>query len=108
MVRALILIFCVVAAPAFAENAVLSIAQDRYEAGQTVQFDGPVVSDLFMAGNSVIVASPVTGSAHLAGRRVAINAAVGAIFSPQATALSQAQPWAAMRRSPRMRYRLPR
>ena len=73
----LILTFCLLAAPAFAENSVLTIAQDRYEAGTTVQFDGPAVMDLFMAGNRVTVTAPVGGSAHLAGRRVDVAAAVG-------------------------------
>ena len=77
MMRALILAFCLFAAPAFAETAVLSIAQDRYEAGASVRFDGPAVTDLFMAGNRVVVAAPVAGSAHLAGRRVTIEATVG-------------------------------
>lgn len=76
MSRALILMCCLLAAPAFAETSVLSIAQDRYEAGESVRFDGPTVQDLFMAGNRVVVASPVTGSAHLAGRRVAVEGAV--------------------------------
>lgn len=82
MLRALILTLCLLAAPAFAETSVLTIAQDRYEAGQSVRFDGPAVTDLFMAGNSVVVAAPVAGSAHLAGRRVAVDAAVaGDLFA---------------------------
>jgi hypothetical protein len=82
MSRALILIFCLLAAPARAETSVLSIAQDRYEAGESVRFDGPAVQDLFLAGNKVVVASPVAGSAHLAGRRVAVEAAVaGDLFA---------------------------
>jgi len=82
MMRALILAFCLFAAPVFAEKAVLTIAQDRYEAGASVRFDGPAVTDLFMAGNRVVVAAPVAGSAHLAGRRVTIEAAVaGDVFA---------------------------
>lgn len=70
MLRTLILTCCLTAAPAFAEDAVLSIAQDRYQAGPSVRFAGPAVSDLYMAGNKVVVAAPVAGSAHLAGRRL--------------------------------------
>jgi hypothetical protein len=82
MLRPLIMTFCLLAAPAFAENAVLSIAQDRYQAGTSVRFDGAAVQDLFMAGNRVVVAAPVSGSAHLAGRRVAVDAAVaGDLFA---------------------------
>ena len=76
IMRCLILTCCLTAAPAFAEDAVLSIAQDRYQAGPSVRSAGPVVSDLFMAGNEVVVAAPVAGSAHLAGRRVTVEAAV--------------------------------
>jgi hypothetical protein len=50
MLRPLILVGCLLAAPALAETAVLTIAQDRYEAGEAVRFDGPAVSDLFLAG----------------------------------------------------------
>ena len=82
MLRALMPILCLLAAPAFAETAVLSIAQDRYEVGASVRFEGPAVTDLFMAGNRVVVAAPVAGSAHLAGRRVAVEAAVaGDLFA---------------------------
>ena len=82
MLRALILTSCLFAAPAFAETSVLSIGQDRYEAGATLRFEGPAVADLFMAGNRVVVAAPVAGSAHLAGRRVAVEAAVtGDLFA---------------------------
>lgn len=82
MLRALTLSLCLLAAPALAETVTLSIAQDRYEAGASVRFDGPAVTDLFMAGNRVSVAAPVAGSAHLAGRRVAIEAAVaGDVFA---------------------------
>lgn len=76
MLRALTLVCCLLAAPALAETSVLTIAQDRYEAGETVLFDGPAGQDLFMAGNRVTMASPVGGSAHLAGRRVVVDAAV--------------------------------
>lgn len=76
MSRTLILPCCLLAAPAFAENAILTIAQDRYQAGASVRFEGPAVQDLFMAGDRVVVAAPVAGPAHLAGRRVAIEAAV--------------------------------
>ncbi len=82
MLRPLILICCLLAAPACAEDAVLTIAQDRYVAGASVRFDGPAVTDLFMAGNRVVVAAPVAGSAHLAGRRVTVEAAVtGDLFA---------------------------
>ncbi len=82
MLRALMPILCLLAAPAFAETAVLSIAQDRYEVGASVRFEGPAVTDLFMAGNRVVVAAAVAGSAHLAGRRVAVEAAVaGDLFA---------------------------
>jgi cytoskeletal protein CcmA (bactofilin family) len=82
MLRALILTCCLMAAPAFAEDAVLTIAQDRYQAGASVRFDGPAVTDLFMAGNRVVVAAPVAGSAHLAGRRVTVEATVaGDLFA---------------------------
>lgn len=77
IMRCLILICGLLAAPAFAETAVLTIAQVRYEAGASVRFNGPAVTDLFMAGNRVVVAAPVAGSVHLAGRRVTVEAAVG-------------------------------
>ena len=76
MLRTLILTCCLTAAPAFAEDAVLSIAQDRYQAGPSVRFAGPAVSDLCMAGNKVVVAAPVVGSAYLAGRRMTVEVAV--------------------------------
>ncbi len=80
--RTLILIFCLLAVPASAETTVLTIAQDHYEAGASVRFDGPAVTDLFLAGNRVAVAAPVAGSAHLAGRRVTVDAAVaGDLFA---------------------------
>jgi hypothetical protein len=82
MLRPLTLICCLLSAPAFAETSVLSIAQDRYEAGETVVFNGPPGQDLFLAGNRVTVAAPVGGSAHLAGRRVMVDAAVaGDLFA---------------------------
>lgn len=82
MLRPLFLTGLLLAAPAFAETKVLSIAQDRYEAGSAVRFDGPEVADLFMAGNRVVIAAPVGGSAHLAGRRVTVEAAVaGDLFA---------------------------
>lgn len=82
MSRALFIAFCLLAAPATAETADLSIAQDRYTAGASVRFDGPAVVDLFMAGNRVVVAAPVAGAAHLAGRRVTVEAAVaGDLFA---------------------------
>ncbi len=59
------------AAPASAENASLSIGQDRYEVGDSLEFEGPAVDDLFMAGNRVALKAPVAGSAYVAGRRVA-------------------------------------
>ena len=64
------------AAPVLAETSVLTIAQDRYEAGQTVLFQEPPWQDLSLAGNRVTVAAPVGGSAHLAGRRVTVEAAL--------------------------------
>jgi hypothetical protein len=82
MFRPLIASCCLLAAPAAAENSALTIAQDRYEAGASVRFEGPTVEDLFMAGNRVVVAAPVGGSAHLAGRRVTVEAAVaGDLFA---------------------------
>lgn len=82
MLRPLSLICCLLATPAFAETSVLAIAQDHYEAGRAVQFDGPPGQDLFMAGNRVTVAVPVGGSAHLAGRKVTVEAAVtGDLFA---------------------------
>ncbi len=82
MLRALILTGCLMVGPAFAEDAVLTIAQDRYQAGQSVRFEGPAVTDLFMAGNRVTVAAPVAGSAHLAARRVTVDATVaGDLFA---------------------------
>lgn len=92
MLRRLILLLSQLAGPASAETTILSIAQDRYEAGSSLRFDGPTVSDLFMAGNRVVVAAPVAGSAHLAGRRWPV------ICSPSATALWSAARWAAMPR----------
>ncbi|NUB46113.1 hypothetical protein GEU84_017095 [Fertoebacter nigrum] len=82
MLRSLILTGLLLAAPAFAETTALTIAQDRYEAGSALRFDGPEVADLFMAGNRVVVAAPVGGSAHLAGRRVTVESAVaGDLFA---------------------------
>ena len=82
MLRPLFLTGLLMAAPAFADTTVLAIAQDRYEAGSTLHFDGPEVADLFMAGNRVVVAAPVGGSAHLAGRRVTVDGAVaGDLFA---------------------------
>lgn len=82
MLRPLTLTCCLLAAPALAETSELAIAQDRYEAGETVFYDGPPVQDLFLAANRVTVAAPVGGSAHLAGRRVAVDAAVaGDLFA---------------------------
>lgn len=82
MLRALILTGCLMAAPVFAEDSILTIAQDRYQAGASVRFEGPAVTDLFMAGNRVVVASVVAGSAHLVGRRVTVEAAVaGDLFA---------------------------
>ena len=82
MLRPLSLICCLLAAPALAETSVLTLAQDRYEAGETVLFEGPPGQDLFLAGNRVTVAALVGGSAHLAGRRVGVTAAVaGDLFA---------------------------
>jgi hypothetical protein len=82
MLRASILAFGLLAAPALAETAVLTIGPDHYEAGSSIRFDGPEVTDLFMIGNRVVVAAPVAGSAHLAGRRVAVDGAVaGDLFA---------------------------
>jgi hypothetical protein len=82
MLRSLILVFCLLSGPAFSETSVLTIGQDRYEAGATLRFDGQPVQDLFMAGNRVVVAAPVAGSVHLAGRRVAVEGAVaGDLFA---------------------------
>lgn len=82
MLRAPILICCLMAAPASAENASLSIGQDRYEVGDSLEFEGPAVDDLFMAGNRVALKAPVAGSAYVAGRRVAVEAATaGDLFA---------------------------
>ena len=82
MLRPLFVICCLLAAPSWADPAVLSIGPDRYEAGATLRFEGPTVNDLFMAGNKVDVAAPVGGSAHLAGRRVTVEGAVaGDVFA---------------------------
>lgn len=92
MHRALILTSYLLAAPAFAETSVLSIAQDRYEAGAALRFEGPTVADLFMAGTRVVVAAPVGGSAHLAGRRVTVEAAVAGDLFAAGYALDVAGP----------------
>lgn len=82
MLRALTLSCGLLALPAHAETTSLTIAQDRYEAGAAVSFNGPSVIDLFMAGNVVSVTAPVGGSAHLAGRRVSVAAPVaGDLFA---------------------------
>ncbi len=82
MLRALTVSLCLLASQAHADPSVLTIAQDRYEAGSTVRFEGPGVADLFLAGNRVTVASAVGGSVHLAGRRVAVEAPVaGDLFA---------------------------
>jgi hypothetical protein len=82
MKSVMILALCLVSAPALAEPSVLTIGNDRYEAGESVRFDGPAVTDLFMAGNRVDVAGPVEGTAHLAGRRVSVDSDVaGDLFA---------------------------
>jgi hypothetical protein len=82
MFRTLTLSCCLLATQALADPAVLTIAQDRYEAGSAVRFEGPPVTDLFLAGNRVTVAAPVAGSAHLAGRRVTVTSPVaGDLFA---------------------------
>ncbi len=88
MLRQIIIPLCLLAAPvfiassAFADPSVLSIAQDRYETGANLKFEGPAVADLFMAGNKVEVVSPVSGSAYLAGRRMTIGSAIaGDLFA---------------------------
>lgn len=82
MLRALTLACGLLALPAHSETTSLTIAQDRYEAGASVSFNGPSVTDLFMAGNVVSVTAPVGGSAHLAGRRVSVAApVVGDLFA---------------------------
>lgn len=82
MLRPLILSFLLLTSPALAQNAALTIAQDHYEAGESVTFSGPAVADLFLAGNRVAVTAAVGGAAHLAGRRVAVDAAVtGDLFA---------------------------
>ncbi|MFN5827842.1 MAG: hypothetical protein ACK446_12670 [Rhodobacterales bacterium] len=73
----LIATLCMLAAPALAETSVLSIGNDRFEAGKSVRFEGPAVTDLFMAGNRVEVAGPVQDTAHLAGRRISVDSDVG-------------------------------
>ena len=82
MLRLMLLCFLLLAGPTVAQNAVLTIAQDHYEAGESVTFSGPAGADLFLAGNRVTVTAPVGGAAHLAGRRVAVDAAVaGDLFA---------------------------
>lgn len=82
MLRPLIVAALLLAAPAFAETAALTIANDHYGAGRVLRFDGPDVVDLFMAGNRVSVAASVRGSAHLAGRRVLVEGSVaGDLFA---------------------------
>ena len=82
MFRTLTLSCCLLSTQALADPAVLTMAQDRYEAGSTVLFDGAPVTDLFLAGNRVTVAAPVAGSAHLAGRRVTVASPVaGDLFA---------------------------
>lgn len=76
MLRALTFACGLLALPALAETASLTMAQDRYLAGPSIRFEGLAVTDLFMAGNRVAVAAPVGGSAYLAGRRVSAEAAV--------------------------------
>jgi hypothetical protein len=82
MLRRLILLYCLLPGPTWADPTILNIGQDHYEAGASVRFDGPAVTDLFIAGNKVVVAVPIAGSAHLAGRRVAVEGAVaGDLFA---------------------------
>lgn len=82
MLRPLILACGLLALPAVADTSSLIIAGDRYLAGASVSYAGPVVTDLFMAGSRLAVTSPVGGSAHLAGRRVMVDAAVaGDLFA---------------------------
>ncbi|MCO8146014.1 hypothetical protein NHN26_12360 [Rhodovulum tesquicola] len=82
MLRSLILASCLLTGPVLADTSLLTIAQDRYEAGANLRFDGPPGQNLFMAGNRVVVAVPVGGSAHLAGRRVTVEGAVaGDLFA---------------------------
>lgn len=82
MLCRLIMTLCLLAPPALAQTSVLTIGQDRYEAGENVRFAGPAGGDLFLAGNRVVVAAAVGGSAHLAGRKVTVEAAVaGDLFA---------------------------
>lgn len=82
MRRALFCLACLIVSPAMADTTTLKVAQDRYEVGDMVRFDGPSVVDLFLAGNRVTMASAIDGSAHMAGRRVTIDAAVaGNVFA---------------------------
>jgi hypothetical protein len=82
MLRHLIVLACLLAPPAPADPAALSIAQDRYEVGSALRFEGPAVTDLFMGGARIEMAAPVSGSAHLAGRRVEVDADVaGDLFA---------------------------
>lgn len=49
MLRLIILVCCLMAAPVFTKTSVLIIAQDRYEAGGAVRFEGPVLGRLVLS-----------------------------------------------------------
>ncbi len=73
MLRTLTLACGLLALPALAETTSLTIAQDRYEAGAAVSFDGPSVTDLFMAG----VTAPINGDASVSGYELSLASVTG-------------------------------
>ena len=52
MLRSLIFAFCFLTGPALAETSLLTIGQDRFEAGATLRFDGPPVQNLSLAATA--------------------------------------------------------
>ncbi|MXX89958.1 MAG: hypothetical protein F4213_21760 [Boseongicola sp. SB0677_bin_26] len=74
----LILITCLVAMPAWADDdsARFDFGGDAFRAGMSVTHDAAGADDLFMAGDRVTGRVDITGSAHLAGRKVTMEGAV--------------------------------
>lgn len=75
----LILITCLVAMPAWADDdsARFDFGGDAFRAGMSVTHDATGADDLFMAGDRVAGRADITGSAFFAGRKVAMSGAIG-------------------------------
>ena len=75
----LILITCLVAMPAWAEDdsAHFDFGGDAFRAGMSVTHDAAGADDLFMAGDRVTGRADISGSAFFAGRKVTMAGAIG-------------------------------